>query len=318
MFSTFINSIFTGQGGSFFIELLTPLMLFAFVFGITFRALIYFTVKRHYWFAKEFEKRVNKFMDSEVPGKVENVSFYGLVKRLLEKTYFESFEMRERMRRRRTDKVMTLGDRVFLIKHGCAWLVQDILKQLKFLKYYEQNPKLVNITKATFQSNPCFNRVFGIIPIPGLHDILNIMPQLFVIGGIFGTFLGIVNGLPKLGQMNLQDMEMTKTIMDGFLLEVAFAMNSSILGIIFSVAMMIVNTLLSADRVFVEMVDSFENSLDMLWHRSDNNVYVEEQALTGEDPSDPVIQLANEAINNEQNKSYRQRELDKVKKIKTS
>src|SRR5437868_13389240 len=105
-------------------------MAAVFVVGAFFRAMVYYTVRRHEWFAREFEKRVNRFMDSETPGKVRDVSFYVLSKRMLERTYYEVFEIRDRMKRRRPDAVMSWSDRLFLIKQGCAWLVKDILKQV--------------------------------------------------------------------------------------------------------------------------------------------------------------------------------------------
>src|SRR5690606_163567 len=113
-------------------------------------------------------------------GKVQNVSFYSLAKRMLERTYYEIFEVRDRMKRRKPDAIMATSDRVFLVRQGCAWLVKDILKQLKFLKWTEGTPKLLNITKATLQHNPCFNKVFGVIPMVGVNDLISILPGLFV------------------------------------------------------------------------------------------------------------------------------------------
>jgi hypothetical protein len=173
----------------YFILALPYVMAAAFVAGLFFRAIIYFTVRRHEWFAKEFEKRVNRYMEAEVPGKVKDVSFYVLSKRMLERTYYELFEVRDRMKRRKPDGVMSASDRIFLIRQGCAWLVRDILKQVKFLKWTEETPKLLNITKATFQHNPCFNRVFGVFPMEGLNELISILPGLFVVAGILGTFV---------------------------------------------------------------------------------------------------------------------------------
>lgn len=297
------------------IELLLPFMILVFIVGLLTRGLIYFTVRRHEWFAKEFEKRVNKFIESEVPGAVQGVSFYTLVKKLLEKTFYESFELRERMKRRRADNIMNTSDRIFLIKQGCAWLVKDILKQLKFLRWHDNNPKLINITKTTFQQNPVFNKLFGIFPMSSINDVLNILPGMFVIGGIFGTFMGIVNGLPKLGGMNIQDVDSTKQIMDSFLFEVSFAMNSSIMGILFSVLMTIANTIMSPEKVFVSMVDRFENALDLLWYRSDNNNFPKELAAFDEN-KDPVEALAEESLNSEFNRANRGRHLDSLVKVK--
>jgi hypothetical protein len=288
-----------------------------FILGCFFRYMIYHTVKRHDWFAREFEKRVNRFMDAEVPGKVKDVSFYVLAKRMLERTYYECFEIRDRMKRRKNDPVMSWSDRIFLVKQGCAWLVKDILKQLKFLKWTDENPKLLNITKATFSHNPCFNRVFGIFPVTSMNEVVSIMPGLFVVAGILGTFIGISKGLPALGGMNLTDLDNTKLIMDRFLNEIAFAMHSSIFGITFSLAMHVWNTLFSPDRSFTSMVDRFESSLDLLWYRADNNNYPADGGAFDEH-KDPVEALAEQAVSQITDAHPRGREMDQTRKPKAS
>ncbi|WII70821.1 hypothetical protein QJS83_10150 [Bdellovibrio sp. 22V] len=282
----------------YFIIMLPYAMAGIFLLGLFFRAMIYYTVRRHEWFAKEFEKRVNRFIEGETPGKTENVSFYVLAKKTLERTYYEVFEIRDRMKRRKPDSIMATSDRLFLVRQGCAWLVKDILKQVKFLKWSEGNPKLLNITKATLQHNPCFNRVFGVLPMVGLNDLISILPGLFVVAGILGTFIGIAGGLQELGTMNLQDLENTKNIMDRFLHEISFAMKTSIVGIIFSLLSHITNVILSPERAYVSMVDRFESALDLLWYRSDNNDFPAHERPFDEH-RDAVEALAEDALNKE-------------------
>ncbi|MEK2644734.1 hypothetical protein [Bdellovibrio sp. BCCA] len=282
----------------YFIIMLPYCMAGVFLVGLFFRSIIYYTVRRHEWFAREFEKRVNQYMEGEVPGKSENVSFYVLSKKILERTYYEVFEIRDRMKRRKPDSIMSTSDRVFLVRQGCAWLVKDILKQLKFLKWNEGNPKLLNITKATLQHNPCFNRVFGVLPMVGINDLISILPGLFVVAGILGTFIGIAGGLQELGTMNLQDLENTKNIMDRFLHEISFAMKTSIVGIIFSLLSHVTNTILSPERSYVSMVDRFESALDLLWYRSDNNNFPAHERPFDEH-RDAVEALAEDALNKE-------------------
>jgi hypothetical protein len=248
-----------------------PVMVGTFVVGATMRMLVYHTVKRHEWFSREFEDRVTEFMHDEMDHKRESTSFFVVSKRLLERTYYEIFESREKQRKQKPGVMMLLSDRVFLIKMGCAWLVHDILKQIRYLKYGSQPPKLVNITKASLAKNPAFNRVFGIIPAVSTNDLLNILPGLFVIGGIFGTFLGVMGGLPELGGMDMNDPEKTKMIMDKFLIDVAASMGASVTGIILSVMMTIINTFFSPERLFSDIVDHFENSLDLLWNFAHSN-----------------------------------------------
>ncbi len=301
----------------YFILSLPYVMGAIFMVGAFLRFMIWYTVKRHEWFAREFEKRVSQYMETQVPGQSTKQSFYVLSKKILERTYYEAFEVRDRMMRRQRDKVMRWSDRIWLVKQGCAWLVKDILKQLKFLKWTNDTPKLLHITRATFHHNPCFNRVFGVFPISGLNDIVSILPGLFVVAGILGTFIGIAKGLPELGNMNLADADATKNVMDRFLFEISFAMSSSIFGIAFSLALNMINTTFSPDRVFVSMVDRFESSLDLIWYRSDNNDYPSNEKPFDEH-KDPQEALAEESINLEIAKAARSRELDELKKTKAS
>ncbi len=257
---------------------------------------IYYTVRRHEWFARQFEKNVFKFIDSAENKKLKDASFYMLSKKVLEKSYYEAFAIRDRKTSDSVDHVMSLNDRIFLVKQGCAWLVKDILKQLMYLKWSKETPKLQQITRATLHRNPCFNKLFGIIPMAGINDLITILPGLFVVAGILGTFLGIKGGLVQLGGMDMTDIEGTKTIMDNFLHEISFAMASSIFGIAFSLTLHIFNTSLSPERVFVSLVDRFESSMDLLWYRSDNNVVPEENQKFDEN-KDPLEALAEEALN---------------------
>lgn len=303
--------------GDMFVIALPYIMGSVFLIGCFIRFMIYYTVKRHEWFAREFEKRVNNHVDAETPGEVKDVSFYALSKKLLEKTYYESFEMRDRMKRRKNDSVMSMSDRVFLVKQGCAWLVKDILKQLKFLKWTNETPKLLNITKATFHHNPCFNRVFGVLPITSVNDVVSVMPGLFVVAGILGTFIGIAKGLPELAQMDMSQIENTKNIMDRFLGEIAFAMHSSIFGITFSLIMHIWNTMFSPERAYVSMIDRFESALDLLWYRSDNNNYPKNEPEFDEHRN-PLESLAEESVRTELEKNVRGRTFDEIRKAKVS
>lgn len=287
-----------------FIKFLPYAIAGVFVAAAFFRWAIYYTVRRHEWFAREFEKRAHKFLESEVGKKSLNISFYNLTKKVLEKTYYEVFAARDRGSQGDNQKVMGLSDRIFLIKPGCAWMVKDVLKQLRYLKWSKETPKLLHMTKASIDQNPCFNKVFGIIPMSAMNDLIGMLPGLFIVTGILGTFLGIKGGLVSLGGMDMSDLEGTKTIMDSFLHEIGYAMSSSIVGIAFSLMLHLVNVSLSPERVFSSLCDRFENTMDLLWYRSDNNEVVETNRF--DENRDPVEALAEEALNLEISKSEKQ------------
>lgn len=67
--------------GDMFVVGLPYLMGAVFVIGCFIRLMVYYTVRRHEWFAKEFEKRVNNYVESQVPGEVKDVSFFAIAKK---------------------------------------------------------------------------------------------------------------------------------------------------------------------------------------------------------------------------------------------
>ncbi len=283
-------------------DTMIPFMCFIFGLGLVMRLVIWFTVKREEWFAKEFEKRVNFVVENEEMSHFSD-SFYVSVKKLLEKTYYEVFELRGIMKRRDPDYVTSLSDRVFLIQHGCALLVRDTLKQIRFLKHSDESSKKLHpIVVNVFRNNPCFSKVFGIFPSNKYNDLLNLLPGMFIIGGIFGTFLGIMKGLPELGAMNLGDVGETQETMKQFLTKISFSMGTSIIGIILSVITSIFNTVFSPEKVFVNTVDRFDNSMDLLWNRSKNND-LPKDIPDFDMHKDPVEAIAEEALNREIAKS---------------
>ena len=271
-------------------------MAVLFVFAVITRTLVYYTIRRQKWFSEEFQKRVNALVESEEFIKQSNKSFFTLTKKSLEKTFYEIFEVRSFMKRRKPDFIMAWTDRVFLIQQGCAWYVKDILRQLKFLPYQRDvNPKIFEISKSTFQRNPAFNKVFGIFPASVTNELLNMIPGIFIVLGIFGTFLGIMKALPDLGNMDLSDIEGTKMVMDQFLLKISFSMSTSIMGILLSVSMSLYNAFFNPAKSFLDAVDRMEISLFTLWNVSDNNE-VNSRVSEFNEHKDPVEALAEQSI----------------------
>lgn len=278
------------------VDLLTPMMVVALIAGLCTRGVVYYTISRELWFAEQLEKRTDfYFENTELP---PNPSFYATLKVLLEKNYYELFVVRSIMRRRKPDSVATLSDRLFLIQNGCARLVKASLRSVRFLRYNGQQPKFLNISKNVFESNPCFNRLLGVVPTSLVNDLLNILPGLFIVGGIFGTFLGIMKGLPGLGAMDLSDVDGSKKIMDAFLINVAYAMGSSVLGIVCSVAMTLFNTTFSPDKMFLTAVNRFDAVLNSVWVRCVNNE-IPNGIKDFDEHKDSIEFLAQQAVDNE-------------------
>lgn len=253
-------------------ELLMPLLLIGFILAIIARLLITVTVNRQKRFVKEFSKRVHQEIMAHPE---QHGSFYSLIKRALTRTYFENFELRARYKRRNEDHIMTVGDRVFLIQDGIIRLIDDFLKHARYLrKEPGQQPDFHEISNSVFGANPIFNRVLGVFSLSRTNDVLNILPSIFIVGGIFGTFLGIMKALPELTAMDVTNADASKLVIDAFLIKISFALSTSILGIVLSIIMSFMNTLLSPTNTYVEIVESFNSAAEIMWNKSLNNELV--------------------------------------------
>jgi len=256
-------------------EVIVPIMALAFLVGVVVRILLYYVARSEAHFAQEFEKRVQKVISEGEGASIPYIeSFHKRTRAILEKTYIECFEKKHKFKRRDFDHITTITDRLFLIQEGTSRAIQDTLKQTRYFKRDTANaPKMLDLTKNVFENNPYFNRLLGVFPVPLLNELLNILPGLFIIAGIFGTFLGISRGLPELGGMDLGNIEGTKKIMDMFLMKISQSMLKSILGIGLSVCMSLLNTILSPEGLYYNLVNRYSSSLDQIWNETTTNEY---------------------------------------------
>jgi hypothetical protein len=291
-------------------DILMPLMIVGFILSVSLRLLIYYTVNRELWFAKAFQKRTYDYLLNKAKIKKYS-SFYVTIKFLLEKTYYELFIMRALLKRRNPDIIMDKADRVFLVQQGCAQIVKDTLKHVQFFRYDMHRPHTHDITVQIFEKNPQFNNVFGYLPIGTFNQVINLMPGIFIVGGIFGTFLGIMAALPELGSMDLADIEKTKQVMDNFLVKMAYSMNTSILGIILNIGMTFLNAFYNPNKVFVDIIERVNNCLDTVWNSCSDNKLPSEIPQFDEH-KDPIEALAEDAVNKEymKSKSYQEEKKD--------
>ena len=267
-------------------EYLMPFLFIAFILAVIARLLVSIIIRRQKRFVIEFCKRVHLDILTNPDSRG---SFYLLFKRFLALTYFESFELRAKYMRRNLDHVMTIADRVFLIQDGVIRMGSDFLKHARYLRKDEpQQPDFQKIANNVFRSNPVFNRIFGIFSMSRTNDILAILPGIFIVAGIFGTFLGIMKALPELAGMDITDANASKLVIDSFLIKIAFALSTSILGIILSVLMSFLNTLLSPDSTYLEIVDSFKSATEILWNKSETNRLEDPHEVQSERDSEAI------------------------------
>lgn len=254
---------------------IVPVMILVFVVAVLMRISLFWVIKAELRFAREFAVRLHFYLRAVAHGEAPRVgSFSRLIRALLEKTYLECFEINDRYKLRSLDKVESLADRLFMLHAALQRCVEELVVQLGYLKKSVERSgrnDFQDIVRSTFDTNPYFSRVFGILPISTINELLATLPGLFLVLGIFGTFMGIAAGLPELGNMDLANIENTKKVMDGFLVHISAAMLKSIVGIGLSAFMGILNTLLSVETTHYTAITRLSDSLALAWQETDVN-----------------------------------------------
>jgi hypothetical protein len=98
-----------------------------------------------------------------------------------------------------------------------------------------------------------------------MNNVFSRLPSLFIIGGIFGTFLGISKGLPALKAMDPGNIVAAQATLENFLESMTLAMYSSVVGIFLSVCFTLLNAFMSFNSMYLSLVDRFTQSLELLW-----------------------------------------------------
>jgi hypothetical protein len=254
-------------------HLVMPIMLISFVLGCALRLFLYYYARAQNNFTIEFEKRIRASLD--MTGSDEMLrpqSFQLFLGDILDLTRFECFDMKNSRRRSSSDHVSGFADRLFLIGDGVKRAILDTKRLVKYLRRDEASlARLSGVSRTVFDSNPYFNKVVGIFPVGLSHELTNTLPGLFIVGGIFGTFLNISHGLPELGNIDLTRPDEAKQIMDLFLLSVSQSMVKSIVGIFLSVAMSLVNTFFAPEQLYMGALNRFTGTLEMAWNETVTN-----------------------------------------------
>ncbi len=185
-------------------------LIIVFALAVLARFLIWFTVNCEFKFARQFEKTAKRYL-LEKAGHLE-ASFHKLTKFLLEKTLYDFFQAKRIYKRRNLDYISSITDRLFMFEDAGVRLKNDTLDQTRYLLKEQKTPRLIDLAKSSFERNHIFERIWGVIPTSLVNDFLAILPGLFIVAGIFGTFIGICQGLPALSSMDISQVDQTKDV----------------------------------------------------------------------------------------------------------
>lgn len=132
-------------------------------------------------------------------------------------------------------------------------------------------PNFIDLTHRVLDQDPNWRNVLRIMPVDSLNRGLDLLPNLFIVGGIFGTFVGITSALPMIAQIDITNLQGAAPVLNNFVEGVAYSMNTSIAGIVFSVIMTLMTSLFPLGSVRTEVSKNFENAMEFMWYRIHGN-----------------------------------------------
>lgn len=213
-------------------------------------------------FTREIEKRVERDDIGKV--KVDDIEVY--VEGLLDEvaTHLPSRGVRVKISDiddNSTRKVMSVRE----YAGGSQSLIHSLKSETNAFKA-KQKPNFKQLTQRVMGKDTHWVRLHNVFPIDSLIRLIDVLPGIFVVLGIFGTFVGINNALPRIAEIDFNNLSSSTGVLSLFVKDVAFSMQASIAGIGFSLLVSLLNTLFPISMVRDSIARRVEDCLEFLWY----------------------------------------------------
>ena len=255
---------------SFFSNYLIEFMGGMLVLGLIFRFASYRSSKNDnaYYasFTRELELNVER--DKEESKEVGDVDHYisdilGRVSRKLPNRSIRFGQKQEEAKEESNDgkSVYSLRDYV----SGKQGLITNIQAESSVF-HHQTPPNFTELTHRIMSQDPDWTNIMKHFPIDGVTRMIDILPGLFIVFGVFGTFIGISMALPEIANIDFNDLDKSADTLMAFVLNVTYAMKTSIAGIFFSLILTVLNTMFPIKETRYRVFKKVETSLQMLWY----------------------------------------------------
>lgn len=128
------------------------------------------------------------------------------------------------------------------------------------------SPNFGQLTERILNDDANWSKMFGFFPVDGVTRILDVLPNIFIVLGVFGTFVGISLALPEIAKINFNNLESSGEILSQFVTNVTFSMDTSIFGITFSLILVLLNTLSPVEATRESTFEKVETVIESLWY----------------------------------------------------
>ncbi|MDA8793982.1 hypothetical protein N9N67_12100 [Bacteriovoracaceae bacterium] len=254
-----------GFFGTYLIEVMAIILLVAlvcrfFAYRSSKFANIYYTS-----FTRELELNVEK--DKEANKRIMNIDIY--LSELLGKVGKKLPSRSVRFANKKEEEVVSDPNhtKTFSLREymdGKQGLLTNIQSESSVF-HCKTPPNFTEVTSRIMEQDGQWTKMLKHLPIAEMSRMIDTLPQIFVVLGVFGTFIGIAMALPEIANIDFNDLDASAGTLMNFVLKTTFAMKTSIAGIFFSLILTVLNTLFPITGVRYRIFKKVEASLQMLW-----------------------------------------------------
>jgi hypothetical protein len=268
---------------NFFAEHLMFVMLALLGGALTFRWLAYKSSKYDYKYFTTFTQELERKISEDYTNRVDVVDVDDYLENVLDLVNEKLPNRSLRLKGKKFERNSNLGaaSQVYTLDHyksGKKSLSNSILNEIGAFK--SQHPPCFNsLAERILEQDNYWTKLFGWIPINGFSRLIDILPGVFVVMGIFGTFVGICMALPEIATIDFNQLDKSSSILSGFVNNVTFAMQTSIAGILLSLTLTFLNTLFPVQGVRENITKKMGESLEMLWYRVQGGTNLEKSLM---------------------------------------
>lgn len=250
---------------SFFSDYLIEFMMVMVGTALTFRYISYRHSKRDEAYFSHFTRELSVTIEQDKAKavKVDDVESYltNLLGRVNQKLPDRNLRGELSKRNENAKKEMALKDYVGS-KHGMIASIQNESSVFNS----KVAPNFPQLTDRIMNNDENWSKIIGVIPIDGVTRMLDVLPTLFIILGVFGTFIGISMALPEIAKIDFANLEGSGKTLSLFVVNVTFAMKTSIAGIFFSIVLTLLNTFFPIEATREATFEKVETVLQNLWY----------------------------------------------------
>ena len=212
-------------------------------------------------FTREIEKRVERDDISKV--KLDDIEEYveGLLDEVATSLPSRGVRMRKPVNVEANRKVMSIRE----YAGGSQSLIHSLKGETNAFKA-NQKPSFEQLTHRVMSKDSHWVKLHNVFPIDSVIRMIDVLPGIFIVIGIFGTFVGITNALPRIAEIDFNNISNSSSVLSVFVKDVSFAMHTSIAGIAFSLLISLLNTLFPISTMRNSISLGLEDCLEYLWY----------------------------------------------------